>query len=489
MQHTLSAPMIESSPPSAYSVADQLEAAKGILEVSKHLRELLIVANSETADFLKASAEANAKLTYAQALVPIAGHAGVEALLPFEVTDVASAQNMLGRVEELTKVSAELVQRLEGPPEPQPVLVLTQLEAAEWMLEILQYVQELARHSLQHKTDAALVQADIDARLAYVEELAPIARYDSAALIGKVDVGDGRVLEQIDSALAALGDFVTELAERAPDLRVLGGPEGDKIDTGGGDDVIIGRAGDDRIDAGSGDDVMYGDAGNDVLMGGTGQDHLFGGIGDDTLRGGDGDDTLSGGGHDDLIFGGAGNDWLEHFGGNATLHGNAGNDTLHGHSGDDLLRGGDGDDLLHGGSGNDTLFGGAGDDVLEGSFLRDVLYGGAGHDTFVFNTWVDSWDQYVDVIGDFEGAGAEDGDVISLEGIDPGGTGAFRFLGELTWEEGTAAGAGALWVQDFGLQTRVFGLMNDGPTVDLVLYINDGAEVTASDYVASDFIL
>ncbi|MEP0246758.1 MAG: calcium-binding protein, partial [Roseobacter sp.] len=141
---------------------------------------------------------------------------------------------------------------------------------------------------------------------------------------------------------------------------------------------------------------------------------------------------------------------------------------------------------------DDKLYGGAGDDHLVGGFGRDILHGGAGNDTFEFSV-LEFADGDIDVIHGIDGVGVEGGDVIDLQMIDADTLAeddqAFVFLGELTREEGRAAGPGALWVQDFGTQTRVFGLVDDDKIIDFSVRINDGAEVTASDYIASDFIL
>lgn len=118
---------------------------------------------------------------------------------------------------------------------------------------------------------------------------------------------------------------------------------GDTIDSGAGDDVIIGGVGSDAIDAGSGDDVVLGDhgrydpaapiagrfvstfstlsaaggddhilagPGNDIAMGQQGADAIFGQEGDDDLIGGhnvpgglDAPDSLDGGAGNDAILG------------------------------------------------------------------------------------------------------------------------------------------------------------------------------------------
>src|SRR6185437_10880732 len=128
-----------------------------------------------------------------------------------------------------------------------------------------------------------------------------------------------------------------------------GGPHGDTIHGGNGNDIINGHDGDDSLYGGNGNDIINGNAGNDYLDGQNGNDILNGGAGDDQLFGGAGNDVLNGGDDNDSLDGGAGND---------------------------ILSGNDGDDRLTGGSGNDFRNDG-------GSRGVDVnLQSGTAHDTF-----------------------------------------------------------------------------------------------------------
>jgi len=97
-----------------------------------------------------------------------------------------------------------------------------------------------------------------------------------------------------------------------------------------------------------------------------------------TLDGGNGNDRLQGGGGSDLLLGGAGCDRLTAHKGNDTLRGGDGTDVLDGGAGNDVLRAGTGNDVLLGGDGNDDLRGGTGNDVLFGGAGCDELSGGAG---------------------------------------------------------------------------------------------------------------
>lgn len=153
---------------------------------------------------------------------------------------------------------------------------------------------------------------------------------------------------------------------------IIGGNENDTISCGDGDDNVLG---------GEGDDLINGDAGNDNLNGSGGGDTLFGGVGDDTVTGGDGADRLEGEAGSDRLLGDAGNDVLNGGIGDDILIGGADNDTLNGGAGNDGLSGSVGNDLLNGAAGNDSLFGLLGNDSLIGGTENDLCVGGDGDDT------------------------------------------------------------------------------------------------------------
>jgi len=117
---------------------------------------------------------------------------------------------------------------------------------------------------------------------------------------------------------------------------VDGGAGADELRTGGG--VLRGGPGDDRLVGGS----AAGGDGDDVLFGSSGFDRLDGGGGDDVIRAGDGDDDLFGGGGRDRLAGEAGDDYLLAGSGDDVLDGGAGADRLLGGSGTDVLRARDG---------------------------------------------------------------------------------------------------------------------------------------------------
>lgn len=65
-----------------------------------------------------------------------------------------------------------------------------------------------------------------------------------------------------------------------------------KINSGIGDDTIIGSDRSERIRGSDGDDTLWGNGGDDIIRGGKGNDFIRGGAGDDTLTGGKGSDIF-----------------------------------------------------------------------------------------------------------------------------------------------------------------------------------------------------
>ncbi|HEU4657531.1 MAG TPA: calcium-binding protein, partial [Capillimicrobium sp.] len=140
--------------------------------------------------------------------------------------------------------------------------------------------------------------------------VAGTARYDDRSEPVVVDLAAGTaVLGDEHDALVGVRDVV---AGRGND-RVTGSAEANRIETGAGDDVVLGGAGDDwldgqlgfdQLDGGDGDDVLwaggYQDTAPNVVLGGAGGDDLHGSWGPDRLVGGTGRDHLAGDrGHDE----------------------------------------------------------------------------------------------------------------------------------------------------------------------------------------------
>ncbi|MES2354835.1 MAG: hypothetical protein V4568_10645 [Pseudomonadota bacterium] len=277
--------------------------------------------------------------------------------------------------------------------------------------------------------------------------------------IAELDRADTLYDSAGDDLIQAMGGNDTVIANRGGNNRIEAGTGNDLVEAGAGDDVAIGGDGQDRLfggasndrlyatnevaldvaitqsrtqaasglqgdwlDGGEGDDVIVGDAGNDALMGGYGEDILVGGGGDDNIfadyntlaaanwtltrsinTSGDTSDyetlfvnstynaTL---GAADLIYAGAGDDWVHAGGGDDIAYGDDGKDVLFGETGDDMLLGGEGDDVLSGDNiddgtpdglagnlhGKDYLDGGKGNDTLSGNGGDDELFGGTGDD-------------------------------------------------------------------------------------------------------------
>ena len=101
----------------------------------------------------------------------------------------------------------------------------------------------------------------------------------------------------------------------------LGGD--DSLESGPGEDQLIGMGGEDDITSGPGDDTAFGGPGVDHVNGEPGNDTLFGNFGSDVVSGGPGDDFIDGdnpfpsppgplpfppGGNDDDCTGGPGLD-------------------------------------------------------------------------------------------------------------------------------------------------------------------------------------
>ena len=294
-----------------------------------------------------------------------------------------------------------------------------------------------------------------------------------------------------DTIDGGLGDDTLRGSDGNDTLRA---GQGDDLAFGGNDnDSLFGNLGNDTLDGSSGDDTIDGWEGNDLIVGETGNDSLLGFNGNDTLRGGGGNDTMRGENDNDLMFGSSGEDSMRGGFGDDTLEGDTQSDDLFGDEGNDVLRGGDGFDFLAGGVGNDTLVGGNGNDTLVGGWGQDVLRGNGQNDIFRFNSAFDSTFDASDRIEDIAGIGEVGGDVIDLAGIDANtgvaGNQAFTFLGAVSSVTGFAFGAGALWVENAGGQSRVFGLTNGDAEIDLAIHISDGGALGAADYIEDDFIL
>lgn len=187
------------------------------------------------------------------------------------------------------------------------------------------------------------------------------------------------------------------------------------LNSGTGNDSIVGGALDDSFSSTGGSDTIDGRGGDDVIE----MDYYGGGGSALNLNGGIGADVLSWTANrfetaalsfnmttgvflrDSVSYGSIINFerlFMSGGGGGDTLVGAALGDIFNAGGGNDSLRGEDGDDLLRGDEGADTIFGGNGNDRLEGDldgFFGSVqssneLYGGAGNDTLSGGSLVDT---------------------------------------------------------------------------------------------------
>lgn len=156
------------------------------------------------------------------------------------------------------------------------------------------------------------------------------------------------------------------------------------VDSGDGNDTVIGSAGDDVIDGGSGDDVMQGGGGDDVYVVDSAGDVVIEGIGGGT------DMVVS-----SIDYALSAN--IE----NVTLGGTA--VSALGNTLANRLIGNDAANLLDGGDGGDTLVGNIGDDTLAG---------GSGADFYIYAAG-DGDDEILDT------GAVQDFDELQLVGIDP----------------------------------------------------------------------
>jgi serralysin len=143
-----------------------------------------------------------------------------------------------------------------------------------------------------------------------------------------------------------------------------------------------------NVDTGAGNDKIIGTKGNNVINTGAGNDFVNGGLGLDTMDGGLGVDTL------DVSFDKEGyqlnmDTGVTNFVGETAVN----FENVITGSGNDTIVGTAESNTINTGSGNDVIFGGAGADLLngygtvaDGSEQMDQLYGGAGDDVFVLGT-------------------------------------------------------------------------------------------------------
>lgn len=209
------------------------------------------------------------------------------------------------------------------------------------------------------------------------------------------------------------------------------------LNTGTGNDSIIGGARDDSINVSFGDNTVRAGAGRDyigymvggtnTLDGGTGVDNLsvfatligattftvtgttatdgtgsvITGFESYTFFGSAFADTVTTGGYDDVIIGGDGND---------TVQTKGGADYIDGGRGADVIRAGAGADTISGGEGRDTLFGGSENDLF--------IFTDASNDMIADFTAGDE----IQILADLTNGGHLPGDMPAVRDGAPAGT-------------------------------------------------------------------
>lgn len=193
-------------------------------------------------------------------------------------------------------------------------------------------------------------------------------------------------------------------------------------------DILVGNEEYNRIEGGGGDDLLFGQGGIDVLVGGTGNDHLWGGADWDYQHGDAGYDYVR---YDfapsrvdvrlqQPVITGTGGGWAGEALGDSywDIEGVVGSNF------DDHIEGNDpnpgtgviGNNILIGLDGNDEILGLGGDDDLWGGNGADLLDGGTGFD---FARYDDSPEAvYVNLQDGFGYTGAALNDrLVSIEGL------------------------------------------------------------------------
>lgn len=165
----------------------------------------------------------------------------------------------------------------------------------------------------------------------------------------------------------------------------------ENVNTGGGNDIIVGTDGKNILNTGAGDDTLTGGKGNDILNGGANNDWIDGGDGLDIMDGGSGIDTL------DVAFLGSAytlnmNTGATNFAGETAtnfenVNTGGGNDKITGTDFFNIINAGAGNDIIYAEGGNDTLNGGDGNDAINGGLGDDVMDGGSGIDMLDVTFW------------------------------------------------------------------------------------------------------
>lgn len=241
-------------------------------------------------------------------------------------------------------------------------------------------------------------------------------------------------------------------------------------------------------------EVIQTGIGNDTIIGTAASERFISSFGNDILSGGDGRDSLFGEENADSIAGGAGNDSISGGTGNDQLNGDADSDFIHGESDADTLNGGAGIDTLNGGLGLDLIDGGTEIDTVSYSDRAD-----GGINVNIFNG-ITITGGFINSGGFYQGGNAED-TLQNLENI-IGTAFADRLVGGSSAARIEGAGGNDVISSFSGRDTILGGDGNDrisaGEDRDQLLggtgndtlngglgtdTLNGGTEVDAADYI------
>ena len=298
--------------------------------------------------------------------------------------------------------------------------------------------------------------------------------------------------------------------------------------SGSGKDRLVGNDASNRLDSGAGDDIVVGGGGDDVLVGGFGADRLDGGGGSDLFLIGATDSGI-GLGRDVIIGFEQGSDRIDLSGAGASrligttdFSGVAGQvryvavagttlievdqngdrltdfqieidsglqltvedfiglgDANGATNGDDVIEGTAFGDVLRGHGGDDRINGGGGNDVLIGGFGADRLTGGTGFDRFAYEALSDSLPGLFDTITDF----TRRSDQIDLAGIDAiaetEANDAFRFIGKQSF----SGASGELRLVTMNGGTMIQADVDGDSIADFQLFLDDKISLSANDFI------
>ncbi len=184
----------------------------------------------------------------------------------------------------------------------------------------------------------------------------------------------------IQTATDPLGNIVAT-ANAAPDREDalygdrlgITATSGEKIESGGGNDIVFSDRPRGEADNGAGNiDWIIAGAGRDIIEAGAGNDLIEAGA-DGTTATESGGDIADAGDGDDTVYAESAIALSDAIAlGNLDNPTNVKGDFIYGGAGEDWLVGARGDDILNGGAGKDLIIGGAGHDIIDGDVAESA---------------------------------------------------------------------------------------------------------------------